>query len=77
VGASPSASPTGTKNITKSFAYEIGTPGGIKVIRKYAEYAVVTTFIDFNPKDAGPRIVIVDEHNAIKLKGRVYTRTND
>jgi len=52
-------------------------PGGIKVIRKNAEYAVVSTFIDFNPKDAGPKIIIVNDSNAVKLKGRIYTLAND
>ncbi|KKS98765.1 MAG: hypothetical protein UV74_C0003G0009 [Candidatus Woesebacteria bacterium GW2011_GWB1_43_14] len=52
-------------------------PGGVKVIRKNSEYGVVVTFIDFDPKNAGPRIVFVNGHPAIKLKGRIYTKIND
>jgi hypothetical protein len=55
----------------------VGTAGGAKVIRKNSEYAVVSTFIDFDPKNAGPRIVIVDRQIAVKLKGRIYTQTNE
>ena len=74
---SPSVSATQTKSITKTTSYEIGTVGGVKTIRKNSEYAVVATFIDFDPKNAGPRQVIVDGHLAVKLKGRIYTRIND
>jgi len=70
---SPEISPTQTKSITKALNYEIGVVSGLKTIRKSSEYAVVKTFIDFDPKNAGPRTVIVDGRVAIKLKGRIYT----
>jgi hypothetical protein len=51
--------------------------GGVKIIRKNSEYAIVVSFIDFDTKNAGPRIVIVDRQPAYKLKGRIYTQTNE
>jgi hypothetical protein len=46
--------------------------GQAKLIKKTLEYAIVSTFIDFDPDQFGAKLVIVDGKVAIKLKGRVY-----
>ena len=47
-------------------------PAVQKIIKKNLEYAIIVTFIDFDPDKYGARVVIVDGRLAIKLYGRIY-----
>lgn len=65
-----------THVLTKPLAYVIRAvigKGRKKILRKSLAYAIILTFIDFDPADQGPKIVMVDEKVAIKLKGNIYT----
>lgn len=45
------------------------------IINKQLRYCIATRLVDFDPEKLGPKTIIYNNRLAIRLKGRIYTKT--